>query len=111
VGLVGQRHQHDPAQGVGGRRRLGRCPVPADAASSLPLHVYRKTAQGREQVTSGRLVELLARPGPSTSQADLVSTLISHLAIYGNPYIGKFRDAGEVVQLGLLHPERIPGAL
>jgi phage portal protein BeeE len=36
--------------------------VLADAASSLPLHVFRKTEQGRERVTSGKLVELLDRP-------------------------------------------------
>jgi phage portal protein BeeE len=36
--------------------------VLADAASSLPLHVYRKTDSGRERVTSGKLVELLGRP-------------------------------------------------
>ena len=29
--------------------------VLADAASSLPLHVYRKTADGRERVSSGTL--------------------------------------------------------
>jgi HK97 family phage portal protein len=81
--------------------------VLADAASSLPLHVYRKTDTGRERVTTGKLVELLDRPGPATSQADLISSLMAHLLIYGNCYVGKFREAGEIVQLGLLHPERL----
>ena len=36
--------------------------VLADAASSLPLHVYRNTDSGRERVTPGKLVELLDRP-------------------------------------------------
>jgi phage portal protein BeeE len=58
-----------------------------DAASSLPIHAYRRTEQGRERVTSGRLVELLDKPGPSTTQADLVSTLIAHLLIYGGAYL------------------------
>jgi phage portal protein BeeE len=40
--------------------------VLSDAVSSLPLHVYRKTADGRERVTSGRLVELLERPSPGS---------------------------------------------
>ncbi len=52
--------------------------VLADAASSLPLHVYRKSDAGRERVTSGKLVDLLDRPGPATSQADLISSLIWH---------------------------------
>ena len=81
--------------------------VLADAASSLPLHVYRKTAVGRERVTSGKLVDLLDRPGPATSQADLISTLMSHLAIWGNGYLAKYRQAGEVAQLGLLAPDLV----
>jgi phage portal protein BeeE len=58
-------------------------------------------------VTSGKLVDLLDRPGPATTQADLVSTLMCHLAIWGSAYIGKYREQGEVTQLGPLHPERV----
>jgi HK97 family phage portal protein len=81
--------------------------VLADAASSLPLHVYRKTEQGRERVTSGKLVDLLERPGPGISQADLVSTLMCHVLIWGSAYLAKYRQQGEVGQLGLLHPDRV----
>lgn len=81
--------------------------VLADAVSSLPLHVYRKTEQGRERVTSGKLVDLLERPSPGCTEADLTSTLMSHLAVWGSAYIGKYREAGEVNQLGLIHPDRI----
>src|SRR5215203_2727557 len=66
--------------------------VLADAASSLPLHVYRKSGDGRERVATGRLADLLDRPGPATSQADLISSLMAHLAIYGAAYIGKYRE-------------------
>jgi phage portal protein BeeE len=46
--------------------------VLADSVSSLPLHVYRKRDDGaRERVTSGRLVELIDRPSPGVSEADL----------------------------------------
>ena len=81
--------------------------VLSDAVSSLPLHVYRRTDTGRERVTSGRLVDLLDRPSPGVTEADLTSTLMSHLAVWGNGYIGKFRQQGEVAQLGLLHPDRV----
>jgi HK97 family phage portal protein len=81
--------------------------VLADAASSLPLHAYRKTEQGRERVTGGKLNDLLDQPSPGTSQADLISSLMAHLAVYGAGYIGKYREAGEITQLGLLHPERV----
>src|SRR5436190_7717059 len=79
----------------------------ADGASSLPLHVYRVAGDGRERVTSGRLSDLLDRPGPGTTQADLVSSLMCHVLIYGNAYLAKFRETGEVVQLGLLDPDRV----
>jgi HK97 family phage portal protein len=83
--------------------------VLADAASSLPLHVYRAADDGgRERVRSGKLADLLDRPGPATSQADLVSSLMSHLLIWGNAYVAKYRDAtGEIASLGLLGPERV----
>ena len=58
-------------------------------------------------MTSGRLVDLLDRPGPATSQADLISTLMSHLSVYGNAFLAKYRRRGEVAQLGLLAPERV----
>jgi hypothetical protein len=32
---------------------------------------------------------------------------ISHLAIWGNDYLAKYRQGGDVVQLGLLHPDRV----
>src|SRR5215217_6197091 len=73
--------------------------VLSDAVSSLPLHVYRRTEQGRERVTAGKLVDLLRAPSPATSEADLTSSLMCHLAIYGAGYIGKYREAGEVSQL------------
>src|SRR5215218_8141662 len=44
----------------------------SDAAASVPLILYRRTQQGRERVQGGRTVELLNRPGPATSQANLI---------------------------------------
>jgi HK97 family phage portal protein len=79
----------------------------SDAASSLPIHVYRRTQDGREQVTSGKLVDLLEQPAPATTQADLISSLMAHLLIHGSAYVAKYRDAGEISQLGLLNPERV----
>jgi HK97 family phage portal protein len=81
--------------------------VLADAVSSLPLHVFRKTEQGRERVTAGRLVDLLERPSPGVTEADLTSSLMTHLAVWGNSYVAKYRQQGEVTQLGLLHPDRV----
>jgi HK97 family phage portal protein len=80
----------------------------ADAAASVPLILYRRTANGRERVTGGRTVELLNRPGPATSQANLIGQAVAHLNAAGNAYFGKYKDAdGQVVQLGLLDPDRV----
>lgn len=79
----------------------------SDAAASLPLVAYRRTATGRERL-EGATAELLTRPAPATTQAGLIGQLVAHLNLYGNAYVGKFRDAaGRVDQLAMLHPERV----
>ena len=79
----------------------------SDAAASIPLIPYRKTADGRTRA-DGRLSDLLRRPAPATTTANLIGTAMAHLQLYGNAYFGKFRDAdGRVEQLALLHPDRV----
>jgi hypothetical protein len=66
----------------------------ADTAASCALIAYcRVGEQGRPRLTSGRLVELLARPAPASTQPTMFSTAVAHLALYGNAYLGKFVDA------------------
>lgn len=77
----------------------------ADAAASVPLHVYRQGKQGRVRVTSGRTSDLLDRPAPTVTQANLVGQVVGHLNLHGNAYIGKFRGPdGAVEQLAALPP-------
>jgi HK97 family phage portal protein len=79
----------------------------ADAAASLPLHAYRRTDAGRERLEGGT-ADLLRAPAPATTQAGLVGQLVAHLQLFGNAYLGKYRNAaGQVDQLALLHPERV----
>jgi len=79
----------------------------SDAAASIPLIPYRKTADGRTRA-EGRLVDLLRQPAPATTQANLIGQAVAHLNLYGNAYLGKFRDVdGRVEQLALLHPDRV----
>ncbi len=79
----------------------------SDAAASIPLVPYRKTATGRTRV-GGALSDLLRAPAPATTQANLIGQIVSHLALFGNSYVGKFRDAeGKIEQLALLHPDRV----
>lgn len=78
----------------------------AEVASSLPLVPYRRLAdEGRQRVTSGRLVDLLQRPAPAVTQANLIGSLVAGLACSGNTFLGKFRDGdGAIAQIGVLPP-------
>ncbi|MEJ7785431.1 MAG: phage portal protein [Solirubrobacteraceae bacterium] len=81
--------------------------VLVDAAASVPLIAYRRTPEGRTRAT-GRTADLLAKPSPATTQAGLIGQTMAHLNLYGNAYVGLFRDAdGRVDQLALLHPDRV----
>jgi HK97 family phage portal protein len=81
----------------------------ADSISSLPLHAYRRTDAGRVPAgPDSRSVQLLARPSPGSTGVDLISQIVVHLNVYGDAFLGKYRGAdGEIVQLGLLHPESV----
>jgi len=79
----------------------------SDAAASVPLIPYRKTADGRTRA-DGPLSDLLRQPAPAQTQANLIGSAMAHLQLHGNAYIGKFRDQdGRVAQLALLHPDRV----
>jgi phage portal protein BeeE len=82
--------------------------VLADAVASLPAKVYRRQPTGR--VLAGddqRLAQLLRRPSPGSTSADLFSQIMVHLNTHGDAFVGKFRADGEIVQLALLHPDRV----
>jgi HK97 family phage portal protein len=82
--------------------------VLADSVSSLPLHAYRRTGQGR--VAAGdnqRAVQLLSRPAPGSTGVDLISQVMVHLNVHGDAFIGKYRSDGEIVQLGLITPDSV----
>jgi HK97 family phage portal protein len=80
----------------------------SDAAASIPLIAYRRTTSGRQRLTSGKLYDLLERPAPATTQASLVGQMVAHLNLFGNAFLGKFKDAdGRLEQLGLLQPDRV----
>jgi hypothetical protein len=82
--------------------------VLADAAASVPLIPYRRSGTGRVRLDSGRLYELLQKPSPATSQANLVAQAMAHLTLWGNAYLGKFRDQdGRLEQLAMLHPDKV----
>src|SRR5215207_5233518 len=82
--------------------------VLADSISTLPLKVYRRTERGRVPAgDDSRAMQLLSRPSPGSTTVDLVSQIVTHLNVHGNAFVGKFRADGEIVQLGLLGPNRV----
>jgi HK97 family phage portal protein len=82
--------------------------VLADSISTLPLHAYRRTPAGRVPAgDSARIVQLLQRPSPGSTGIDLISTMMVHLAVYGETFVGKYRSDGEIVQLGCISPESV----
>jgi HK97 family phage portal protein len=79
----------------------------ADVAGSLPVHVYRRTDSGRERLEN-RTADILERPAPGTTQAGLVAQMVAHLNLWGNAYLGKFKDGdGRIARLQLLPPDRV----
>jgi HK97 family phage portal protein len=79
-----------------------------DASLLCPLQVYRKLADGsRQEVTTGRLSDLLAHPGPSVTTPQLVAQLMSHLSLWGECLIGKIRNGDQIVGLEALQPDRV----
>lgn len=79
--------------------------VLADGVSSLPLHAYRRTEQGRVRAgEDARITRLLARPAPGSTTVDLLSLVMVHLQLHGEAFVGKYRSDGEIVQLGLIDP-------
>lgn len=82
--------------------------VLADSISSLPLHTFRKTPEGRQPAgDNARAVQLLKRPSPGSTGVDLISQILVHLNVHGEAFVGKYRADGEIVQLALISPESI----
>lgn len=82
--------------------------VLSEAVATLPLHVYRRQGDERARLNAGPLVELLRRPSPAQTTSGLLGTLMVHLLVYGDAYLGLYRGAdGGVEQLACLSPERM----
>jgi HK97 family phage portal protein len=79
----------------------------AESASTLPLRVYQGTGPNRVPVTGG-LSQLLERPSPGTTTPNFVASLVAHMAMQGEVFVGKFRNAeGQIEQLAMLPPDRV----
>jgi len=81
----------------------------AETIASLPLHVYKYTAGGKEKAASHQLYYLLHdEPNPEMTSFVFRETLMSHLLLWGNAYAQIIRDGrGRVLALYPLLPDRM----
>jgi len=81
----------------------------AETIASLPLHIYKYTAGGKEKATSHQLYHLLHdEPNPEMTSFVFRETLMSHLLLWGNAYAQIIRDGrGRVLALYPLLPDRM----
>ena len=85
----------------------------AERRISLSLHVYRRIGAGERERVDNRTADLLRRPSPAPTQANLIGQLVAHLNVSRNAYLGKFRNSqGAVDQLAhdeVVHVHVKPG--
>jgi HK97 family phage portal protein len=80
----------------------------SDSLAALPLVPYRRIPEGGRERFSGRIADLLNRPSPAATQANLIGTIAGHLVTRGNCYVGKFRGPDGIVdQLVCLPPQSV----
>jgi HK97 family phage portal protein len=80
--------------------------VLVESAASLPLHPYRRIDRGRERA-GGRVAALLERPGPGQTTSAFIAHAMTSLVLHGAATIGKFREDGEITQLGVIDPTQV----
>jgi len=83
--------------------------VLAESIASLPLITYERFPNGdKERARGFSLYSLLHdQPNPIMTSLELRELLVGHLCLRGNAYCLIERDAGEVVALWPLHPDRV----
>jgi HK97 family phage portal protein len=78
------------------------------ALASLPIRVYRTDANGTKyESPNHRTAKLLANPNPYMSGDELIECASSHLQLWGNAFLFKVKNGGQVDELWPLDPSRI----
>jgi HK97 family phage portal protein len=82
--------------------------VISETLSSLPVHIYERSASGSTKVEAGIYNRMLGvEPNPLMSSSTFRECLTSHLASWGNAYSEIVRNGrGEAVELWPLRPDR-----
>jgi HK97 family phage portal protein len=82
--------------------------VISESVGALPVHLYRRTEEGKQVAAESRLDFLLhAEPNPRMDSAVFRETMMGHLLLWGNAYAEiEFDRAGEIVALWPVPPWR-----
>jgi HK97 family phage portal protein len=85
------------------------CRLLSESVASLPLHVYRRTASGKERATDHPLYKLLhTRPNKFQTSYAWRAHLVTSLLLHGNAYAYVERDPrGVIVALWPLDSSRV----
>ncbi len=84
----------------------------SETVGTLPIHLYRKTNNGREQVRQHPCSLILSRPNSYTSRFALLHHLMVSCTLWGNGYVRIHRDSlFRPVRLQLLHPLQVEPVL
>lgn len=107
-------YKNDTKEVVSDERALGVSAVFActrllvQSGSSLPLHVYRSVAHGREEMRAGNLVEILNRPNNIMTALQFRAAMWAQRVLWGNAFAEiKRSSTGRVVALWPLRPAQI----
>ena len=80
----------------------------SETVGTLPLHLYRRTARGRERQYDHLCHRLVQAPNSYSTRFDLMHHLMVSCALWGNGYVRIFRDKRyRPVRLKFIHPARI----
>ena len=75
----------------------------AEAAASVPWLL----GDGRRELDSHPLLDLLARPNPRQAGSELLEAVYAHLLLAGNAYVEAVAVDGEMRELHALRPDRM----
>ena len=74
----------------------------------LPLHLYKRTATGKERVTNHQAALLMKRPNSYNTSFDFRKTAMINLVTWGNAYIYIQRNlSGKAIALHNIHPSNV----
>lgn len=82
----------------------------AETVGTLPLHLYRKTKDGRERATNHELYDLVhSQPNPYMTAIEWKESMAVSLATMGQAYnlTSRFESSGRVISIQPVHKSRI----